>query len=60
MNPGQIAYQYFNNGKTWLMQYPSNVEPVSDMIVCIWRIKSIKTSITIQYTFDNPKGKVKQ
>lgn len=42
MNPGQIAYQYFNNGKTWLMQYPPNVEPVSDMIVCIWRVKKVK------------------
>lgn len=59
MKEGDIAYQYFNNGKTWLMEYPPNVSPISDMIVCIWRIKKVKQEI-IQYTFDNPKGKLKQ
>lgn len=46
-----------DNGSAWFWKIKPPFQNFK--IVCYWRIKQLKQPTTIQYTFDNPKGKIK-
>lgn len=69
-----VCWQYYNyfspldETSKWFSTTPFNelkeknkcVIGVNELrLIAYWRIKQLKQPTTIQYTFDNPKGKIK-